>query len=84
MVNDGDLVGAAILIERFKFHSEFDISDLVVRLIEDKNKMDMAKKLCEGSTELQKQFIDILISLKNVKGAVKCVKDFDMDPVDFP
>ena len=54
MINDSDLVGAAILIEEFKFHSEFDISDIVVRLIEDAGKMDIARKLCEGSMELKK------------------------------
>ena len=43
MISDNDLVGAAILISKFKFHERFDMQDLLVRLIEDQNRMDAAK-----------------------------------------
>ena len=39
MVGDGDLVGASILITKKQFQAEFDIPDLVVRLIQDYDKM---------------------------------------------
>ena len=35
MIVDNDLVGAAILIQKFRFHDQFDMRDLLVRLIED-------------------------------------------------
>ena len=47
-----------------------------MRLLQDQSKMDVAKRLVQGSPELERKFIDILVSLKNVKGAIKCVKDF--------
>jgi hypothetical protein len=43
MVRDGDLVGAAILIAKFNFHDHFDINDIIVRLIEDFERLDVAK-----------------------------------------
>lgn len=43
MARDDDLVGAAILISKFKFHDDFDIADLVTRLIEGQNRIDVAK-----------------------------------------
>ena len=46
--------------------------------------MDAAKNLVSGHPQQEKQFIDILVSLKNIKGAVKLVKDFRLNPQDFP
>mmetsp|Transcript_1013 Transcript_1013/g.1383 ORF Transcript_1013/g.1383 Transcript_1013/m.1383 type:complete len:154 (+) Transcript_1013:817-1278(+) len=60
------------------------MADLLVRLIEDQNRMDAAKNVVSGHREYEKLFIDILVSLKNVKGAVKNVKDFGLSPSDFP
>lgn len=84
MVKDGDLVGAAILIAKFKFHADFDIADILSRLIEESNRIDTAKSLVKDDPEHQKLLINVLVSLKNVKGATKMVKDFNLDPVDFP
>lgn len=58
--------------------------DLLIRLIEDQNRMDSAKSLVAGHPQQEKQFIDILVGLKNIKGAVKLVKDFRLKPNDFP
>lgn len=84
MIVDNDLVGAAILIQKFNFHEQFDMPDLLVRLIEDHNRMDAAKNLVSGHPAQEKLFIEILISLKNIKGAVKNVKEFKLDPAEFP
>lgn len=84
MVGDGDLVGAAILIAKFKFHADFDIKDIIVRLIEDVNRVDVAKSLIGDDTARQTLFVNILAGMKNVKGAVKCVKDFQLEAADFP
>ena len=43
MLEDGDLVGAVILIAKFKFHDNFDIGMVIRRLIEEKNNIDAAK-----------------------------------------
>jgi len=84
MVSDNDLVGAAIIITKKKFHKDFDIADIMVKLIEDLNRMDTAKNIVKGHREYEKLFIEILVSLKNVKSAVKYVKEFGLDPLDFP
>jgi hypothetical protein len=84
MVRDGDLVGAAILITKFEFHADFDIEDIIVRLIEDLGRMDVAKGLVKRSKELQRKFVNILAGMKNVKGAVKALKDFGLSPNEFP
>jgi len=46
--------------------------------------LDVAKNLVEGQPLFEKSFINILVSLKNVKGAVKAVKDFGLDHSEFP
>ena len=84
MVRDGDLVGAAILIAKFDFHADFDINDMIVRLIEDLDRLAVAKSLVKKNPESQKNFVNILLSMKNVKGAVKAVKEFDLDPSELP
>ena len=84
MVGDGDLVGASILITKKQFQAEFDIPDLVARLIQDYDKMQNAKMLVTGFPDLEREFINILISLKNIKGGVKSVKDFELNPQEFP
>lgn len=84
MVSDNDLVGAAIIITKKKYHKDFDIADIMVKLIEDLNRMDTAKNIVKGHKEYEKLFIEILVSLKNVKSAVKYVKEFGLDPLDFP
>ena len=48
MIVDNDLVGASILIQKFNLHDQFDMRDLLVRLIEDLNRMDAAKNLVAG------------------------------------
>ena len=40
--------------------------------------------LVTGFPDLEREFINILISLKNIKGAVKAVKDFELNPQEFP
>ena len=45
MITDDDLAGAAILIQKFNFHGQFDMGDLLVRLIEDKARLDVAKSV---------------------------------------
>ena len=39
MISDNDLIGAAIIITKFEFQPEFDITDLIVRIIEKNNNM---------------------------------------------
>jgi len=53
-------------------------------LLEDSNQMNVARNLVKENRELEKLFINVLVSLKNIKGAVKSVKEFDMNPDDFP
>ena len=38
--------------------------------------MGAVKNLVKGKIELQKLLVNILVSLKNIKGAVKFVKEF--------
>lgn len=83
-MGDGDIVGAAILIAKFRFHADFNISDLVVRLIEDVNRIDVAKSLIGEDMERRTLFVNILTRMKNIKGAVRSVKDFGLDTGDFP
>ena len=84
MIGDGDLIGAAIIITKFEFQTEFDIADLITRIIETSNNMQVVKNLVQGKVEQEKLLVNILVSLKNIKGATKTVKDFKLSPNDFP
>ena len=42
--------------------------------------MQHAKNLVTGHPDLEREYINILISMKNIKGAVKAVKDFGLSP----
>ena len=53
-------------------------------MIEEKNRLDAAKKLVVGHKVHEKQFINILADLKKTKQAVKYVKEFSLDPQEFP
>lgn len=61
------------------------MGDLIVRILEQNNSnMGAAKTLVKGKTELEKMLVNILVQMKNVKGAVKIVKEFQMEPNEFP
>lgn len=84
MVADDDLIGATILIAKYKFHEQFDIPDMLVRLVEDHQRMDAAKNLVKGVPRCEKEFINVLVSLKDIKNATKMVKEFKLNCADFP
>lgn len=48
MVNSDELVGASLLISRFNLQNQFDIGDILIRLIEDHQRLDTAKNLVQG------------------------------------
>ena len=53
------------------------MGDIIVRLLEQNNSnMGAVKTLVNGKPELEKMLINILVSMKNVKSAVKIVKEF--------
>jgi len=85
MISDNDLIGAAMIITKFEFQGDFDIADLIMRILENKNlNAQAAKSLVIGKVELEKLYVNILVSLKNIKGATRAVKDFKLSPDDFP
>lgn len=43
-----------------------------------------AKNLVVGKKDLEKLYVNILVSLKNIKGAVKAVKELKLNADDFP
>ena len=62
MISDGDLIGAQILISKFNFHSDFDMGDLLVRILEQNNSnMGAVKTLVKGKPELEKMLVNILV-----------------------
>ena len=62
MISDGDLIGAQILISKFDFHGEFDIADLILRILEQNNSnMGAVKTLVKGKIELEKLLVNILV-----------------------
>ena len=84
MVGDGDLVGAAILISKFNFHAHFDIRNILWRLVEDLSRIDVAKSLVADHLEYKKLLVETLFEQKNIKGAVKIVKELGLKSEDFP
>ena len=46
--------------------------------------MQHAKNLVTGHPDLEREYINILITQKDIKGAVKAVKDFGLSPEEFP
>lgn len=46
--------------------------------------MRTAKLLVSKNEQLQKKLVNILFSMKNTKGAIKVIKDFELNPGEFP
>lgn len=79
MITDGSHVAAAMIIAKYNFHSDFNIEELLVHLIEDQTDTRPAKNLVKGHVSQQKRLINILVQLHKIKDAVKMVKYFNLN-----
>lgn len=61
MIAERDHVAASMIIAKFKFHSDFNIEELLVRLIEDHKQMRAAKSLVQGHVNEQIKLINVLV-----------------------
>lgn len=59
---------AALMIVRYKFHKEFDLQDLTLRLV-DMNKIETAKMLIQNDEKLKIELIRALSNNDNCKRA---------------
>ena len=74
---------AANIIIKFKFFDKFDIMELIMQLVEA-NRVPSAKLLLDCKPELKVQVIRALSNQKHHKVAANFVKDYKMNPDDFP
>jgi len=74
---------AANIIIKFKFFDKFDIMELIMQLVEA-NRVPSAKLLLDCKPELKVQVIRNLSNQKHHKVAANFVKDYKMNPDDFP
>jgi hypothetical protein len=74
---------AANMIIRYKFHQHFDLRDIMLKLI-DLKQTETATLLIADSPDLKVELIKSLATNDNCKKAAKLIKDFKLDPADFP
>ena len=84
MVSEGKLNAAAGIIIKFCLHDDFDIKSIVESLIEDPAGANKAKGLITDKKDLYVWFINLLSEKNNSRLAVKCIKEFGLDPNSFP
>lgn len=75
---------AALLIIKEKFHQQFDIKELMLKLVED-NKIETVKLLIQHQDESLKK--DLIFAMSNVdqcKKADQYIKEYRFDPEEFP
>jgi len=74
---------AATLIDNFKLSEKFDLVDLMVGLV-NINKTATAKRFLDSQPSLREKVIRRLSNPETAKTAIDFVKDYKMNPEDFP
>ena len=76
-------VDAATCIMKFGFYDKFDILELCINLV-DINKVQQAKMLVQNVPDLKERLIRGLSRPQHAKVAAQLVKDYKLNPDDFP
>ena len=68
---------------KFGFYDKFDILDLCIKLV-DINKIQQCKMLVQNVPEVKERLIRALSVQQHAKVAAQFVKDYKLNPDDFP
>jgi len=74
---------AANYIAILDLHSHFDIKDIIIQLCQERQSVPIIR-LVEKSPELQKDAVKLCLANRNAKNAGDIVKEFGLNPHDFP
>ena len=79
----GRFVDASTCIVKFGFFDKFDLLELCMNLV-DINKVSQAKLIISNVPELKEKLIRLLSQPQHAKVAAQLVKDYKLNPEDFP
>jgi len=74
------------MITHYKFYENFDLRDLALKLTKDGDpkKLETAKLLVQNYQNLKIDIVKVLCEKEDWKTAQKLVKEYKLDPDDFP
>lgn len=79
----GKFAEAAVLVIKFRFFDHFDLLQLIYELVEGK-RVPTAKLLIENQPHLKEKVVRMLSTNLHAKTAADLVKDYKLNPEDFP
>lgn len=82
-LESGKYAEAAVLIIKFKFFNEFNLEDLIFQLVESK-RVPTAKLVIENQPNMKEKVVRMLSTVQHAKTAADLVKDYRLNPEDFP
>lgn len=82
-IDNGRYAEAAILIIKFRYFDKFDLQELVINLV-DANRVPIAKMILGEVPKLKEKSIRLLSTPQHHKVAAQMVKDFKLNPEEFP
>lgn len=74
---------AAVLIIKFRFFEKFDVMQLIYELV-DQKRLPTAKLLIDQKPDLKEKVVRLLSTNTHAKTAADLVKDYKLNPEDFP
>jgi len=74
---------AAILIIKFRYFEKFDLLELVINLVEA-NRVPTARLILDNVPSLKEKSVRLLSNPVHAKVAAQLVKDYKLNPEDFP
>jgi len=82
-IANGKYPEAAVLITKFRFFDKFDLLQLILDLVDSK-RIPTAKLLIDNQPLLKENVVRMLSTNAHAKTAADFVKDYKLNPEDFP
>jgi hypothetical protein len=82
-IENGKFAEAAIIITKFRFFDQFDILQLILDLVDNK-RIPTAKLMIDNQPILKEKVVRMLSTNAHAKTAADFVKDYKLNPEDFP
>lgn len=82
-IENNKFAEAAIIITKFRFYEKFDILQLILDLVDSK-RIPTAKLLIDNQPMLKEKVVRMLSTNAHAKTAADFVKDYKLNPEDFP
>ncbi len=82
-ITNGKYPEAAVLITKFRFFEKFDLLQLILDLVDSK-RIPTAKLLIDNQPQLKENVVRMLSTNAHAKTAADFVKDYKLNPEDFP